>query len=144
MGAGRPTDYREEYNEQAYKLALLGAKDTEIADFFEVSEVTLNAWKKKHPKFLKSLKAGKQEADMNIAEKLYNRATGFKLTKQQAIKYKIGKDLEEIKVVDLEEEIPPDTTSMIFWLKNRQSGKWSDKQQIDHTITAPTIADDID
>jgi hypothetical protein len=34
MERGRPTKYKEEYNEQAYKLCLLGATDKELADFF--------------------------------------------------------------------------------------------------------------
>jgi DNA-binding XRE family transcriptional regulator len=33
---------REEYDEQARKLCLLGATDAELADFFGVSEQTLN------------------------------------------------------------------------------------------------------
>lgn len=27
------------------------------------------------------------------------------------------------------EEVPPDTTACIFWLKNRQSKDWRDKQE---------------
>ena len=43
---GRPTKYKAEYAEQARKLCLLGATDMEMADFFEVSEFTINKWKK--------------------------------------------------------------------------------------------------
>ena len=53
---GRPTRYKQEYAEQALKLCRLGAKDSELADFFQVSEQTINAWKKAHPEFLESLK----------------------------------------------------------------------------------------
>jgi len=53
---GRKSEYREEYAEQALKLCLLGATDKEIAEFFSVSEQTLNSWKKKFPQFLESLK----------------------------------------------------------------------------------------
>lgn len=35
--AGRPTKYKKEYDDQAFKLCLLGATDKEIADFFEVN-----------------------------------------------------------------------------------------------------------
>ena len=63
MPAGRPSQYKAEYCEQAYKLCLLGATDVQLADFFGVSEQTLNTWKQKHPKFLESLRAGKDEAD---------------------------------------------------------------------------------
>ncbi len=36
MPAGRPSKFKDEYIEQARKLAALGATDQEIADFFEV------------------------------------------------------------------------------------------------------------
>jgi len=74
---GRKTDYKEEYSNQVIKLCLLGATDKEIADFFGVSEKTLNTWKKKYPEFLQSLKKGKDVADANVASKLYNRAIGY-------------------------------------------------------------------
>ena len=42
----RPSKYKEEYNEQAYKLALLGATDKDIADIFDVNEIPLTNGKK--------------------------------------------------------------------------------------------------
>ena len=74
---GRKSGYREEYAEQALKLCLLGATDKEIAEFFSVSEQTLNSWKKKFPQFLESLKKGKAVADANVASRLYSRAIGI-------------------------------------------------------------------
>lgn len=53
---GRKSDYKEEYSDQVLKLCLLGATDKEIAEFFSVSEQTINSWKKKYPEFLESLK----------------------------------------------------------------------------------------
>ncbi|PHM57014.1 terminase [Xenorhabdus sp. KK7.4] len=73
----RPTKYQEAYAEQARKLCLLGYTDKELADFFEVSESTLNNWKHDHPGFLESLKKGKQVADGEVAAKLFHRATGY-------------------------------------------------------------------
>jgi len=52
---GRPTRYKKEYNEQARKLCLLGSTDKSLADFFDVSEATINNWKIQHSKFLKSM-----------------------------------------------------------------------------------------
>lgn len=49
----------KEYANQALKLCLLGATDKELADFFSVSEQTLNKWKKDYPEFLESLKREK-------------------------------------------------------------------------------------
>lgn len=125
---GRPTEYREEYNEQARKLCLLGATDKELADFFEVSEVTINAWKNKHPEFLKSLKDGKLLADAEIANKLYHRAKGYQ---HEDVDIKVIDG--HIVMTDLVKHYPPDTTAAIFWLKNRDPKRWRDKQDIEHS-----------
>lgn len=123
---GRPSDYRIEYNDQVEKLCKLGATDKEIADFFEVTEQTINNWKSTHNEFFESIKKGKLLADSNVAERLYQRALGFE------------HDSEEIKVSDGEvirvpvrKIYPPDSTAAIFWLKNRRSKEWRDKQEID-------------
>lgn len=137
QGVGRPTKYREEYNEQAYKLCLLGATDAKLADFFDVDESTINNWKLYFPEFFESIKKGKLRADAEIAEGLYNRAKGAVINTQQAIKlkrveYDQGKRMleeEHIEVVDLIQEVPPDTAAGIFWLKNRNPEMWRDKRE---------------
>lgn len=140
MERGRPTDYREEYAEQARKLCLLGATDKELADFFEVVESTIYAWKLAYPEFSESIKKAKLMADANIASRLYDRAYGCVVNVQQAIKLttkevKDGKleQHEEVEIVDLLQEIPPDTTAAIFWLKNRQPQNWRDKVEVKHS-----------
>lgn len=137
--AGRPTDYKEEYNKLAENYSLLGATDKVMAGYFGVSEVTLNAWKKKHPEFLKSLKRGKEEADANVSNALYNRALGYSHpdTKFASFEGQITDEKEYTK------HLPPDTTACIFWLKNRQRETWKDKHEVEHsggatvTLTAP-------
>lgn len=32
---------------------------------------------------------------------------------------------ERIEIVELEQEVPPDTTAGIFWLKNRKPEQWN-------------------
>ena len=123
---GRPSKYKEEYCEQAYKLCLLGATDTELADFFQVTESTLNLWKKNHKEFSESLKRGKVVADAEVANKLYNRALGYKYEE-------IKQDSKDTTVTI--KEMPADPTSAIFWLKNRQRNKWSDRKEVDVNIS---------
>jgi hypothetical protein len=77
MAGGRPTDYKTEYAEQTYKLCLLGATDKELANFFDVVESTINLWKQEHSEFSESIKRGKFQADANVADRLYQRATGY-------------------------------------------------------------------
>jgi hypothetical protein len=122
---GRPTDYRPEYAEQVYKLCLLGAIDVEIADFFGVSTQTLNTWKHRHVAFLDSLKRGKQLADAEVAEKLFQRATGYS---HPSVKIVADAKTGAEHIVPFTEHYPPDTTACIFWLKNRSRDTWNDKQ----------------
>lgn len=138
-GKGGPSKYKPEFDNQAYKLCLLGATDKDLADFFEVDESTINNWKIDHESFFESIKEGKLITDMTIAEKLKNRAEGAVIKKDVAIKYKTGRFEEDIKIITLEEELPPDTTALIFWLKNRAGKYWRDKQEFDHTTKGEKI-----
>ncbi len=144
--AGRPSEYLPEYTDQAAKLCRLGAIDADLADFFEVSEVTINAWKKAHPEFLKSIKSGKALVDRDIAERLIERASGSEWIEQKEVKLKRkntrfddkGKKIETVEeevveVVDLKKAAPPDTTAIIFFLKNRRPDLWRDKQDVQHS-----------
>lgn len=58
-GPGRPSVYDPSMAEQARKLALLGLTDAEIAEFFGVTEQTINNWKDEHPAFLRPSLLGK-------------------------------------------------------------------------------------
>jgi len=120
----RPTRYKAEFAEQARKLCRLGATDKELADFFEISERTLNTWKKNHPKFLQSLKEGKSLADAEVAEKLFQRATGYE---HEAVKIMQHEGVPVIESYTA--HYPPDSTAMIFWLKNRRPDLWRDKPE---------------
>lgn len=128
---GRPSKYDEKYNEQAYKLCLLGAVDKELADFFEVDEVTLNRWKQEYPEFRKSLMRGKTEADADIAKSLYHRAKGYEHTETITATFQ-GKITDSMDVI---KHYPPDTPAATLWLKNRQPAKWRDK--VETEITGP-------
>lgn len=125
----RPTSYKTEYAKQAEKLTKLGATDRQLADFFEVSEQTVNAWKITQPAFLESLKLGKDEADGNVERSLYRRAMGFE---HEAVKIFCSKD-GLVTQVPYREVVAPDTTACIFWLKNRKKEDWRDK--VDHEVT---------
>lgn len=125
---GRPTDYRDEFNVQAYKLTLLGAKDKQIAEFFGVSESTINLWKLKHPKFSESMSAGKESADAVIAESLFHRAKGYSHPEVHVSSYEGA-----ITLTPLTKHYPPDTNAASLWLRNRQPALWRDK--VDHEIS---------
>jgi len=126
---GRPSKYDKAYNEQVIKLCKLGATDKELANFFNVSESTLNLWKLKHKAFSESLNKGKLEADAIIADSLFNRAKGY-----EHMEDKIFNNNGEEMVVPTMKHYPPDTTACIFWLKNRQKDHWRDQREVTGNI----------
>lgn len=122
MPIGRPTDYKEEYDEQTFKLCLLGATDESLADFFDVAVSTIGLWKIKHPTFSEAIKRGKMKADAEVAQSLYHRAKGY-----QHPEDKVFCTNGEVTVVPTTKYYPPDTAAAFIWLKNRAS--WRDRQE---------------
>ena len=134
---GRPSDFKDEFIEQATKLCKLGATDAELADFFEVSVRTIYRWAAKIPEFCHALKAGKDVADERVVRSLYHRAIGYTF---EAVK--IFQSAGVPLIVPYKEHVPPDTTAGIFWLKNRRKAEWRDHYDHDVTTTFKTISAD--
>ena len=111
----------------------------QIAKKIGISRSTLNEWIKKYTDISDAIKKGKEIADREIEESLFNKAKGFKVKVQKAFKLKkitydekTGKKTKEEEVVEHAEEevyIPPDTVAMIFWLKNRKPDVWKDRPE---------------
>lgn len=138
---GRPSSFQEEYIGQTQKLCALGATDEEIADFFDISRRTLNRWKTTYPEFVEALRRGKDAANDRVEDSLYHRALPREIEEEQAIKLKKvtynenGKrasEEERVEIVKVRKFIPPDTTAMIFWLKNRRPDQWRDVHKHEH------------
>jgi hypothetical protein len=128
---GRPSSYKPEYAAQAAKLCNLGATDRELADFFEVSEQTINAWKTQFPEFLETLKLGKESADARVEQSLYRRAVGYSFDSEKIFNDKTNGIVRASCV----EHVPPDVTACIFWLKNRKQQDWRDVKAHEHSHT---------
>ena len=129
MPAGRPSKYKPDYHpDQAYKYCLLGVTDAELAALFEVDEATINRWKEAHPEFAEALLRGKDQADAEVSQKLYHRAMGYSHKEDKIFQYE-GRPI----IVPTIKHYPPDTTAAIFWLKNRQKGKWRDVRNTEVT-----------
>lgn len=128
---GRPSPYDESVHVPwGRSLAKKGCTDEEIAEAFGIGVRTLYGWKGAHPEFSQALKASKGEADEAVVETLYARATGTakRVTKRkrEVLDGKGGK----VTLTEVIEETPaPDTTAIIFWLKNRQPALWRDRPE---------------
>lgn len=144
-GGGRPTKYKPEYAKMAKKIALLGVTDEQLAAIFEVSEETINAWKRAHVEFSTALREGKAIADSEVAHSLYRRAVGYR---HRAVKIYADPKTGATIQVPYVEHYPPDTPAGIFWLKNRRPDVWRDKQEVvqqgdpDNPVVARVIIQD--
>jgi hypothetical protein len=131
----RPTSFKPEYVEQAKKLAaILGAIDTEVAAFFEVTERTIARWKLAHPDFAKALSVGKDVANKRVEKSLYQRAIGFEHEAEEVF-CAAGK-VTRVKTV---KKYPPDTGAIVFYLCNRDPANWRQRNQVDHTSSDGTM-----
>lgn len=127
---GRPTDYKDAYTDQARKLCRLGAKNVELAEFFEVSDTTIQNWMGAHPEFMAAIKEGREFADVHVAESLYHRATGYE---HDAVKIFMPANAADPVYAPYRERYAPDTAAAIFWLKNRRPDLWRDRQHTELT-----------
>ena len=107
-------------------MALEGATDQEMADFFGVDVRSLQRWKNTQPSFRHSIKAGKDATDSRVERSLYERALGYE------------RDEVDIRVVNgeivqtpIRKFYPPDTTAAIFWMKNRKPAEWREVKAVE-------------
>ncbi len=75
-----------------------GLTDEQIASNCKINVATLYRWKNKHCEICEALKNNKEIADYEVENALYKSA------------------------------LAGNTVAQIFWLKNRQSNKWREKQ----------------
>jgi len=122
---------------RVYKLCLLGATDKDIVEIIGITESTFNEWKKQYPSLSESIKRGKRDADANVAESLYKKATGTFRTRE--VKETVDEKGNVKETVTTEKENMPDTIAQIFWLKNRDPNRWKDKQEVDNNINIKTL-----
>lgn len=136
---GRPTLYKgEETCELAYKLGLLGATESQMAEIMGIAQSTLSLWKEEHEEFSESIHRAKGIADSEVAKSMYQRACGYQHpeTKAQWVSDENGGRWEYAELV---KQYPPDYQSASLWLRNRQPKLWRDKQEHEHSVNASSV-----
>lgn len=119
------------------KLTLLqgwarnGLTNEQIAKNIGISTVTLYDWQNKYPSFSNALKKGKEVIDIEVENALLKRAMGYTYEEKT---YESG---QLTKVVT--KQVAPDTTALIFWLKNRKPDMWRDKQEVQSNVEVENL-----
>ena len=124
----RPTKYKPEYIEQVKHLCRLGATTLDLAKALSVTSKTIETWMKEHPKFLRTIKESKQDADEQVKKALFKRAIGCHIPDSD-IRVIEG----SIVITPLEKHFPPETAACMAWLHNRNSDNWKPRKAVDDT-----------
>ena len=103
--------------------ARMGLTDEQIAKNMGVNKTTLYDWMKKFPNISNSIKKGKAPIDFEVENALFKRAIGYEYEEVETIIEEIdGKQRKRIKKI--KKVALPETSAMIFWLKNRKPKEW--------------------
>lgn len=125
MGVMSKPKITKQHVRQVYKLALLGATNAELADFFNVTEARLTVWLEDCHPFSQARKLGQLDADARVAKSLYKRACGYEFNEDKAFSY-----MGDVEVVRIRRHMPADVNAAKFWLKNRQRDKWKEQPEM--------------
>lgn len=111
--------------------ARAGLTDEQIAENMGIHPSTLYKWKTKYHEINEALKTGKEVIDFQVENALLKRALGYEYeeVKQIIEKDEMGKDRKRVERVT--KVALPDTTAIIYWLKNRKPDQWRNITSLD-------------
>lgn len=102
-----------------------GLSNGQMAFNMGISQSTFYAWKSEHTEISDTIKKGKEIIDYEVENALLKSALGYEYIETHTNVY--GEKTITKKYMK------PDTTAIIFWLKNRKPNEWRDKQNVNHT-----------
>ena len=111
-----------------------GLTDEEIAKKMHVSCSTFYEWQKKYSDISEALKNGREPVDVILEDTAFERATQWKTVKEITKELKFDRESGETKLMvtkEVEKRVPPDSTLLIFLMKNRMKDKYGDKQHVE-------------
>ena len=109
----------------------------QIADNLGIAKSTFCLYQNEHSELSDALKNGREVIDYMVENALLKAALGYDYREEELNKI-TGEPIELRKVAH------PNTTALIFWLKNRKPREWRDKQEMEHSGSLGVqIVDDI-
>ena len=130
------TDKIKKNEEKILQLYRDGAIDADIANSLKVSLDTFYKYLRNNKDFHDKVWELKWEFDTEVIEEsIKKRANGYEY---EELHTEVSEDIngqQKKTVRKTKKFIPPDTTALIFILKNRKPNKWRDKQEVDVKVT---------
>jgi hypothetical protein len=122
---GRPTLYRSEFAERAFRLCLLGYTNEELARSFGTDLINLEQWIREVPDFAWAIYDGRDNADSKVINALYEAALGFEHPEDDIRTVALGGNAgSEIVITKTTKKYPPNFSAAAMWLHNRQGRRW--------------------
>ena len=100
-----------------------GLTDEQIASNIGIGTTTFYTWVDRFPVIRESLKKGKAPVDFEVENALYKRAVGFEYEETETLIEEVNGETKK-KVKRIKRTALPDTSAIIFWLKNRKPEEW--------------------
>lgn len=97
----------------------------QIADNLGVGVANFYKYQNENEELKEALKNGREVIDVMVENALLKAALGYDYREEELNKI-TGEPIELRKVAH------PNTTALIFWLKNRKPAQWRDKQELEH------------
>lgn len=123
---GRPTLFNNLVAQKVIELYCDGKTDAQVSKLINVSEGTLENWKRKNQEFLWDTIEAKAMADEMVEAGLFQRAIGMNYYEEQVV---------DKTPVQVQKYAVPDVKAQQFWLKNRKPKRWKDRVELLHEST---------
>lgn len=110
-----------------------GLTDEQIAHNMGIARQTLLEWRKKYSVIDDILKRNKEVVDLEVENDLLKSAHGYEATEEVWERQfdPIKGEFELVLVKKTVKHIPASNTAQIFWLKNRKSKMWRERQEVE-------------
>ena len=117
---------------QARQLALLGKTNARMAEIMGVSIKTIEYWWRTKPEFRESLQNGRDMADAQTADSLFQVANGWEVEEEHL---HINRITGEAKIIKIKKKYKPDAWAAAKWLALRQRELWTEIQRMESSHT---------
>ena len=127
-GGGRRSLYKPEYAEEVRKLcAVMHATDLMLAEWFGVSERTINEWKARYVEFFAALRAGKDVTDDLVERSTVQHIVGYHVLTEKVLQK--GGATHRGKIT-IREWVKGDPNAGLKWLAARRPDIYREQKDV--------------
>ena len=120
VGGYNKSKFDQRFLKEALVMARGGLTEHEISDAFDISNGTLQLWKKEYPELAIALLEGRSIWDDRVEASLAQAAIGYSHPAVQILMTKEG----DVVQVDYVKHYPPNVQAANLWLANRKQKEW--------------------